>query len=132
MQGTRFAIRMVAVAVAAALAQGVAAADYEDETYSSSSDDSFDSFKVTDSDQTGYCAVGIGGSLTVNQAFSVSTERKSDANVPLLGVYVAANSTLDAKGGADISVINSSNLEASNNYVTGLQTYDTITWGGVI
>lgn len=132
MQGTRFAIRMVAVAVAAALAQGVAAADYEDETYSSSSDDSFDSFKVTNSDQTGYCAVGIGGSLTVNQAFSVSTERKSDANVPLLGVYVAANSTLDAKGGADISVINSSNLEASNNYVTGLQTYDTITWGGVI
>lgn len=98
MQGTRFAIRMVAVAVATALAQGVAAGDYVDKTYSSSSNDLYDSFKVTDSDQTGYCAVGIGGSLTVNQAFSVSTERKSDVNVPLLGVYVAANSTLDAKG----------------------------------
>lgn len=34
MQGTRFAIRMVAVAVATALAQGVAAGDYVDKTYS--------------------------------------------------------------------------------------------------
>lgn len=134
MQGTRFAIRMVAVAVAAALAQGVAAEDYEDENYLHDSDHSYDSFKVTDSDQTDYYAVCVwrSSSLTVNQAFSVSTERKSDVDKQLLGVYVEANSTLEVKGGADISVINSSNLAANNNYIFGLQTEDKIILGGVM
>lgn len=122
MKTKHFSVRVLTVAIAAAIAQGAWAADYTGESYDKSGDYEYDNFTVTHAGQTEAAVQQGNGVLTVNQAFKVETERTTASNFNLLGAFVWANNAkLISKGGMDISVVNSSEMDDQG--VFGLSLY---------
>ena len=131
MRTPQFSIRILAIAVAAALAQSAGAGDFSGDYYGQSGAQTFDQFTITDSDQTTQAAVSLTGnsSLTVNQTLTLSTERTSSADFDLVGIFVASGTAaLGTKGIVDISVVNNSNMV--NKGIVGLSTYGAVKLDG--
>lgn len=127
MRTTQFSIRILAIAVAAALAQSAGAGVFAGDSYDQNGAQAFDQFTITDSDQTTQAAVLLtdNSSLTVNQTLTLSSERTTSANYDLVGIFVESETAaLDTKGIVDISVVNNSNM--LDKGIVGLSTYGAV------